>query len=637
MQESSNKEFVLKFSMGTIDHLGIQMYQTLPPVIAELISNSYDADSENVNIHFDEKPTGEKTILIKDDGNGMSFEEINNKFLVIGRNRRLSEDGGNISTIKKRKVTGRKGIGKLAIFGIAEEIYIKTIKNGIKNELRLSLTAIKNCESKSEELSRYSPQAITINANSDGEPDGTLIELNKIKRKSQFKIDEIITSISKRFTFNDDDFLVKFHYNNEEKGRIDKETKWKIFKGQFTWDFPVDKDEEYSYIHADKIYGKIITSNKPLDEASKGITLYARGKLVNRNEFYGIKITTSNAYNYMTGFLNVDFIDDFDDDLINTSRDGLVWDNDSLEGLKNWIQQQLKNIEKKWRDKRIAERINDYKDKNQGKDYTQWIDKLPSKHEQKLANDIVKTIILNEKIPEDVTSTLLQYVQSSFQYSTFKDFAVEIDSLNLESPELTTKLLELFKDWQAIESKEFYKLCIGRVQAIKKLEKLIDENAKEVPEIHTFLKKYPWLMEPRIKDFNDEITFTKLLRDEFKDDNITPESDKRIDFYCKSFDNNIYIYELKRPNITAKIKELQQLTAYKEFVQLHCGNERRSYQNIYCYLLCKGISSASAGAQTTANALMGENIYVRTYSEILGQAYNYHKEFIDKYDKMNLE
>ena len=40
----------MRFDPNVITHLGIQMYSTLPPVIAELVSNSYDAESEEVNI-----------------------------------------------------------------------------------------------------------------------------------------------------------------------------------------------------------------------------------------------------------------------------------------------------------------------------------------------------------------------------------------------------------------------------------------------------------------------------------------------------------------------------------------------------------------------------------------------------------
>src|SRR5256885_854949 len=48
-------QFELRFDLGTIKHLGLQMYSTLPPVIGELIANAWDADARRVDI---EPPTG---------------------------------------------------------------------------------------------------------------------------------------------------------------------------------------------------------------------------------------------------------------------------------------------------------------------------------------------------------------------------------------------------------------------------------------------------------------------------------------------------------------------------------------------------------------------------------------------------
>ena len=72
----------LKFDPRTIEHLGVKMYSTLPPALAELISNAYDADSPGVAVEFIELNKTPKSILIKDEGDGMSLSDIQNKFLV---------------------------------------------------------------------------------------------------------------------------------------------------------------------------------------------------------------------------------------------------------------------------------------------------------------------------------------------------------------------------------------------------------------------------------------------------------------------------------------------------------------------------------------------------------------------------
>lgn len=131
----------LKFDPRTIEHLGVKMYSTLPPALAELISNSYDADSPGVVVEFTEINKTPKSIVIKDEGEGMSLDDIQNKFLVIGRNRR-NDDGDKPSDKFSRLPTGKKGLGKLALFGLANEIVVDTIKDGLRNRFRLNWTEL---------------------------------------------------------------------------------------------------------------------------------------------------------------------------------------------------------------------------------------------------------------------------------------------------------------------------------------------------------------------------------------------------------------------------------------------------------------------------------------------------------------
>ena len=50
---------------------------------------------------------------------------------------------GAVTPVHKRKVMGRKGIGKLSLFSIANTVEIYTAKGGEKSALRMSVPAIK--------------------------------------------------------------------------------------------------------------------------------------------------------------------------------------------------------------------------------------------------------------------------------------------------------------------------------------------------------------------------------------------------------------------------------------------------------------------------------------------------------------
>ena len=84
--------FQLKFSPIVIKHLGLSMYSTLPPVLSELITNSYDADATQVDVIFEYTMIESRNVLkisVNDNGHGMSNETIVTKWLVPATNAKL--------------------------------------------------------------------------------------------------------------------------------------------------------------------------------------------------------------------------------------------------------------------------------------------------------------------------------------------------------------------------------------------------------------------------------------------------------------------------------------------------------------------------------------------------------------------
>ena len=179
------KGFKIQFDKNTIDHLGIKLYSKFPPVIAELISNSYDADAENVRIEID---YSNKIVTVFDDGAGMNHEELNDNFLKIGRNRRKAE-GTGLSKNKKRKVTGKKGLGKLAVFGIAKTIEVHSIKDGIKNAFSMNYDDLK-----AEINDEYNPKVLYENEKTKETPQ-TKVIIREITQKSIMNIKDLAYSL----------------------------------------------------------------------------------------------------------------------------------------------------------------------------------------------------------------------------------------------------------------------------------------------------------------------------------------------------------------------------------------------------------------------------------------------------------
>ena len=116
--------FKFKVSLEVLNHLGRGLYRSFSTIIAESVSNSWDADATEVRIYFNKD---ENSLIVEDNGKGMDVNDFQNKFLKIGYARRKDPDNTS-----NRPVLGRKGIGKLALLSISEKITIISRKKGEK-------------------------------------------------------------------------------------------------------------------------------------------------------------------------------------------------------------------------------------------------------------------------------------------------------------------------------------------------------------------------------------------------------------------------------------------------------------------------------------------------------------------------
>ncbi|XWN38786.1 MAG: TIGR02391 family protein [Balneola sp.] len=351
------------------------MYSNLPNALAELIANAYDADACTVMINLYDDEDG-KRIQVTDDGVGMDFDDLNSKFLRIGRKRR--EEGERYSPSGKRKVTGRKGLGKLAFFGLADTIEIETITKGSSEQVKFVLSWEKLLNTDGND---YKPGFEIDQTHEKNQ--GTEILLKDLKRKSPFDKEGLAVSLSKLFNLFDKTFEVYLSHNGDEPIKIDEKLKFTNIDPQFEWAFPeflenVDAQYEYS----NEISGRIFSTEKPLKPGLRGITLFANGRLINAPEFFGVS-ESSHGYSYFTGWLEVDYVDDWEEDVISTDRQSLSWDLPKTEELREYLKKIMFELERNWRERRKEvrrQKIQEKTDVNIG----DWISKLPEEIRDKV-------------------------------------------------------------------------------------------------------------------------------------------------------------------------------------------------------------------------------------------------------------
>ena len=110
----------------TVDMLGRQQIAGVPTAINELFKNAYDAYATHIEVDF-YRP--ENLLVLRDDGLGMTIEDVEDRWLVLGTESKLTDTSGldKIATelgLQKRNLTGEKGIGRLAIAAIGPQVLL---------------------------------------------------------------------------------------------------------------------------------------------------------------------------------------------------------------------------------------------------------------------------------------------------------------------------------------------------------------------------------------------------------------------------------------------------------------------------------------------------------------------------------
>ena len=188
--------------------LGPHLYGDTASIIAELVSNSYDADADNCWVTI--KTGASPEIIIEDDGIGMTPQEVNDYFLNVGYDRREARP----KTSKLREVFGRKGIGKLAAFSLAKRIELYSVKDGQKAGCILDFDKITKEDKDPETIddARISFTAGRLSTTGTG----TKLVLKDIQKNINTTYYYLVNRLVRNFVVDSDKFKIHITKNTEQ-------------------------------------------------------------------------------------------------------------------------------------------------------------------------------------------------------------------------------------------------------------------------------------------------------------------------------------------------------------------------------------------------------------------------------------
>ncbi len=357
------KAYTFNISLSILNHLGRNLYRSFITVLGEAISNSWDADAKKVWIYIDRD---NNTLVIKDDGLGMTENDFQNKFLKIGYSKR--KDNAT-STASGRPFIGRKGIGKLALLSCAKRITVLTktantdLVGGVIDNSGLD-KAIKDDVS-ANEYSLIEPSKGIIEKYNKDFSNGTIILFDEINDGIKNRIEYIrkLVALYFRFSLLDSSFSIILNDNEiklEELKELMDNTQllWRINNPNdpYLRDYLEKQDtlkrKADLSIESSSINGFIASVEKPSmlkirgSEEKVSIDLYVNGRLREKDILKHIP-TARIVESYLYGQIHYNDLDD-ENDRFTSSREGVVSDDPKFLNLLKEVEKLLKKIIEDW-------------------------------------------------------------------------------------------------------------------------------------------------------------------------------------------------------------------------------------------------------------------------------------------------
>ena len=577
MDSSESGKYRMRLSLNVLNHLGIGLYSNVPAVLSEVVANAWDADAEHVSIDIDRN--GGK-ITIWDDGHGMSVEDVNERYLLVGYKRRDDPNGARTPRLC-RPVMGRKGIGKLSLFSIARTVEVHSVKDSQRHGFRMDLSRIEEAIQDEREDS-YLPDPVD-----DGDVTldrGTKIVLTDMRRRLSHASEALRRRLARRFSVigGSHHFEVKLNSDPiriEDRGYYDKL--------QYMWRFgdngleardmarnlqrdmgrPSEVDVDGTAFLIDGWIGTVERSGQLKDsetnESMNRIVLMVRGKLAQEDileEFAEGGLYTK----YVIGEIHADFLDrDDEEDIATTSRQRIIEEDPRYGALKSKLQAELKFVESEWTKLRNEGGRNTALEIPQIREWEQQLDPDHRKAATKLFGRI------NQLPIDDPSEKRRLFISGilAFESLKFRNLLHRLDEVSVGNLGV---LKEVFFQLDDLEASAYYQITSDRLEVIRKLTNLVDDDAKE-RALQQHLFKHLWLLDPSW----ERATRTEVMEKRISSAldgvfaSLTEEQRRaRLDIHYATNAGKHVIIELKRASRTLRSIEVQdQIQRYFQVAQ----------------------------------------------------------------------
>ena len=664
---AASQGYTLTISRLTIDKLGVKLYDKVSAVVAELIANAYDADAEEVTV---ELPLGTELaskdpetkepvdkgheVVVRDLGHGMSPDEARAFYLKVGRDRRVYPAQGAKSRKKQRPVMGRKGIGKLAPFGICRRIEILSAGGEeVTGEGYLTTHFFLDFDKIVQDEEAPVPLEVGDKDGTYSSTPGTTVRLMEFLPK---RVPDSITfhrQLATRFALAAPDFAIHLVDTRPEPNVESVVEQFKVPLQDATKVDVASRPVKTADGEELGVTGWLAMARDSYKtEEGAGVRIYARGKIVATTRDFEQPAGFTGEFamrSYLVGEVHADWLDDESDDLIRTDRQSIVWDSERGQALREWGAELIKEIAKAsagprresksakfMRDAKIEERATErYGDE----DVVQVAIELG----KKIGGFAAEDELADPEYVDGLAEIVLSVAPHQALVRAFKEISSQQDAT-------IEQLVTLFGRARVAEMASYGQIASERVQSIKELQGAITKSGVVESDLQTLIAAAPWLIRPdwsvitqnqALKTFRDQ--FTKFWKEKYGVDievAISHEK-KKPDFTLIHHGRMLHVVEIKAPGHTFSGKDYERLqnyvTAFSEFFTKNAGMAAGFADGWRIDLIADDVKLTDQTQRYAFESFEKESKVVRrSWNDFLAAAVIAHEAFLNAFDAAHL-
>jgi hypothetical protein len=647
---SEPRELVMRISLNALEHLGINLYSNIPAVLSEIVANAWDADANTVTITVDKV---NEAITIEDDGTGMNRDAVIDRFLMVGFKRR---DELGEATPSGRRPMGRKGIGKLSIFSVAQTATIYTVHGKQKTAFMMDREVIRDAIGGKAEKP-YKPQELT-NWPDDLKTGTRIILTGLSKSLSGMTVEGLRRRVARRFAVIGPKHGFTVTVNG---GAITPEDRAYHNAIEYLWTYGSQVDfvkscknlardaESRSQVIKGELkkagitltgwIGTVTSPSQLKDEEGDNlnrIAIFMRGKMAQEDvlDEFGQKEIYAD---YVIGELHCDELDvDDQGDIATSSRQSLKQDDPRFEALRKIALAELRYIASRWSDWR---RSDGTKVAAAVPAVLKWLESLQGDTKKKAERWVGRLNTIRSSDESDKKELLKASILAFESYRRKED----LDRLDEIKDESLGQVLEIFRNIDDLELSYYGQIVKLRINVIRALQNKLKQDDKELV-LRDYIFEHLWLLDPAWERTKGTEHAEKQV-EEFLQKNTTSltaaEKKARIDIGYRTTSGRHVIVELKRASISVPLDDLtKQIRKYRDGVKKIL--EKTAFKNWPIEIIClvgkpppEWNDASGTGPRGVVESLKAVDARLLFYDELLTNAQQAYADYLVEHIKVD--